>query len=64
LAEGKKPTCLEDEPETYIWDTRQGMKRGEQPVKDSDHALDALRYLISYHDLVPNKVGYVKGFWK
>lgn len=64
LADGKKPTCLEDEPETYIWDTRQGMKRGEQPVKDSDHALDALRYLISFHDLVPNKVGYVKGFWK
>ncbi len=43
LAEGKQPTCLEDEPESYVWDTRQGAKKGEQPVKESDHGLDALR---------------------
>src|SRR5574340_1824138 len=36
LAEGKQPTCLQDEPESYVWDIRQGMKKGEQPVKEND----------------------------
>ena len=58
LADRKLPTCLEDEPESYIWDTRQGMKHGDQPVKDNDHALDALRYLCAYFDLVPSQVRY------
>ena len=58
LAEGKQPTCLEDEPESYVWDTRQGAKKGEQPVKESDHGLDALRYLTAYFDLVPSTVKY------
>jgi PBSX family phage terminase large subunit len=58
LAEGKQPTCLEDEPESYVWDTRQNMKRGEQPVKDSDHGLDALRYITARFDLKPREVAY------
>lgn len=58
LAEKKHPTCLEDEPESYIWDTRQGMKSGEAPVKESDHGLDALRYLIAHFDLQPSTVAY------
>jgi PBSX family phage terminase large subunit len=64
LAKAKRPTCLEEEPDSYIWDTKQGRKQGEQPVKDNDHGLDPARYLVAYHDLVPNQVGYVKGFWK
>jgi hypothetical protein len=60
LAEGKQPTELADEPESYIWDTRQGMKKGEQPVKESDHALDCVRYLCAFCDLVPSVVGYFK----
>ena len=64
LAEGKQPTCLEDEPESYIWDTRQGAKRGEQPVKENDHALDALRYLVAHFDLQPGGVTYVKSPWR
>ena len=58
LAEGKQPTCLEEEPESYVWDIRQGMKHGEQPVKESDHALDALRYLVANLDLRPTDVRY------
>jgi phage terminase large subunit len=58
LEEGKQPTCLEEEPESYIWDTRQGMKKGEQPVKENDHALDALRYLVAHFDLRPSDVHY------
>ncbi len=56
LAEGKQPLCLQDEPESYVWDTRQGMKKGEQPVKENDHGLDALRYLVARFDLRPMTV--------
>ncbi len=63
LAEGKQPTCLEDEPESYVWDTRQGMKKGEQPVKECDHALDACRYLVAFHDLTPTGVSYYRNIW-
>lgn len=58
LANAKQPTCLEDEPESYVWDTRQGMKSGEQPVKDHDHGLDAGRYLVAHFDLKPTNVKY------
>lgn len=64
LLYAKKPTRLEDEPDTYVWDTRLGMKRGEQPLKESDHGLDALRYLVAYHDLMPNSVSYFTNIWK
>jgi phage terminase large subunit len=58
LAEGKQPTCVQDEPESYIWDTRQGLKKGEQPVKANDDGLDCIRYLTAYHDLVPTDIKY------
>ncbi len=53
LAEGKQPTCTQDEPESYVWDTRQGLKKGEQPVKAYDHGMDCLRYLCAHFDLTP-----------
>lgn len=46
LVEAKQPTCTEEEVESYIWDTRK-----EQPVKDHDHGLDALRYVVAHRDL-------------
>ncbi len=64
LAEGKQPTCLEDEPESYIWDMRQNLKRGDQPVKADDHALDALRYLTARFDLEPSGVTYYRNIWR
>lgn len=64
LAEGKQPTCIEDEPESYIWDTRQGQKKGDQPIKENDHALDALRYLVAHLDLTPNTVSYHPTIWR
>lgn len=57
LAESKQPTCLEDEPESYIWKEDSAGKKDE-PVKENDHALDALRYLISHMDLKPTTVTY------
>lgn len=58
LADAKQPTCTEDEAEMYVWDTRQGMKRGEQPMKEHDHGMDCLRYVTAHFDLKPSTVHY------
>ena len=58
LAKAKHPTCLEEEFDSYIWDTRQGRKKGEEPVDSSNHALDAGRYLVARFDLKPSTVHY------
>ena len=47
LAEAKQPTCTEEEVELYVW--REGIKDSE-PLKEHDHGLDALRYLIMHID--------------
>lgn len=49
--DAKQPTCTEEEIESYVWDTRK-----EAPVKDHDHGLDALRYLVAYRDVRPNEI--------
>lgn len=51
LAERKKPTCTEEEFESYVWDTSSNRQRGEQPVKTDDHGMDAVRYLVATLDL-------------
>lgn len=56
LADAKQPTCGAEEVDSYIWDTRGGAKRGEQPVKECDHALDCDRYMVAHLDLVPRTV--------
>lgn len=60
LQRAKKPMKLEDEPDVYVWDTRQNAKLGEQPMKENDHGLDALRYLTARFDLKPMSVYYSK----
>lgn len=50
--EAKRPTCTEEEVEGYIWDTSNGRKKGEEPVKDDDHGCDAMRYLVAYIDKI------------
>lgn len=63
LARAKKPICLEDEPDTYVW-KRDSSGVKEEPVKESDHALDCLRYLCARFDLQPGGVSYVRSFWR
>lgn len=63
LMDAKQPTALEEEPETYIWDTRQGMKKGEQPIKESDDGLDALRYLVAARDIKPSAITVFRNIW-
>jgi phage terminase large subunit len=53
LLEAKRPTCTAQEIESYIWDTSNGRKRGEEPKKEYDHGMDALRYLVAHFDLPP-----------
>lgn len=57
LALKKQPTCLEDEPESYVW-KRNSAGVMDEPEKENDHALDALRYLVAHFDLVPTDIGY------
>ena len=38
---------------SYIWDEKAQEKGEDKPVKQNDHALDALRYLLQ--TLFPNK---------
>ena len=64
LADRKLPTSVIDEPESYVWDMRQGMKRGEQPVKEYDHGMDTDRYGVASFDLTPNAVTYYKNIWR
>ena len=53
LLAAKKPTCLEEEITTYVWDqrTQPGTENlREAPVKADDHSCDTLRYAVMYKD--------------
>lgn len=63
LARAKRPLCLEDEPEVYIWKRGADTTVKEEPVKENDHALDACRYLVARFDLMPSGVSYFKDIW-
>lgn len=53
LAEKHKPTCLEEEIESYVWQpVREGDNEKEIPVKKNDHALDMLRYFVCLLDSI------------
>jgi len=43
-------TNLIREIEGYVWDTRRSKAdQPDRPLKKEDHAMDALRYLVFYH---------------
>lgn len=50
-----KPTCTEQEYDGYVWDTRSGQKKGDQPLKEDDHGVDASRYIVADRDLTPSR---------
>lgn len=52
LADAKRPTCTADEFVGYVWDQGAGKKIKEQPLKEDDHGMDALRYMVAQRDLV------------
>ncbi len=44
LEERKLPCCTEEEFESYVWDTRNNRKKGEEPIDANNHGMDATRY--------------------
>ncbi len=60
LADKKLPTSVIEEYDSYVWDLRQGARRGDQPMKEFDHGCDTDRYGVAYFDLIPSTVGYSK----
>lgn len=51
LEKAKRPTCLTDEIGGYRWSD----KKQDTPVKENDHALDEMRYLICYVDRIGSR---------
>jgi PBSX family phage terminase large subunit len=56
LAAAHKPTCTEEEFDAYVWDQRGGQKKGDQPMKENDHGMDATRYMAAHLDLKTKNV--------
>lgn len=54
MVEKKLPTCFEEEVDAYVWPTPKPSMRNtdEVPVKENDHAADAVRYCVCYVDSV------------
>lgn len=44
----KRCEALLTELYSYCWDDKAAMRGEERPVKDCDHSLDALRYMVNY----------------
>ena len=48
LIDAKRPTCTEEEFDAYVWaKSADGRPNKEEPVKEFDHGLDALRYVVA-----------------
>jgi phage terminase large subunit len=63
LADRKKPTCTEEEFDTYVFkQDSSGAK--EEPVKQDDHGNDCARYMVAHADLQPNSVTYHPDIWR
>lgn len=56
LADAHKPTCTEAEAVEYVWDPAVARAAGETakeaPLKQNDHGMDAMRYMVAHIDLV------------
>jgi PBSX family phage terminase large subunit len=61
LAEHGLPTCTEDEFGSYVWNLAASRRKGEEPMKDHDHGLDAARYLVAHRDLTGAQLRPVSG---
>lgn len=53
LADAGKPLCTEEEFPGYVWAVRPGGELKEEPLKENDHGMDAMRYMVAERDLLP-----------
>ncbi|WP_367138873.1 MULTISPECIES: phage terminase large subunit [Streptomyces] len=51
LDAAKKPASTEEEITGYVWAIKPGGALKEEPVKENDHGMDAMRYMIAERDL-------------
>lgn len=51
LEAAKKPTCTEEEITGYVWAVKPGGALKEEPVKENDHGMDCLRYMVAQRDV-------------
>ncbi|MFI2349710.1 phage terminase large subunit [Streptomyces sp. NPDC019443] len=51
LVDAKRPTCTEEEIVGYVWDQKAGKAPKETPVKENDHGMDSMRYMVAERDL-------------
>lgn len=64
LVERKLPTCTAEEIPGYVWDLAHAAAAAkEQPVKDNDHGVDALRYLVASLDCRQSTVQWGPKIW-
>jgi len=48
LVDAKRPLCTEEEIEGYVWSDK---ARKDEPVKENDHSMDSMRYMIAHRDM-------------
>lgn len=63
LTRMKKPTCTEEEIDSYVWKADSSGAK-EEPVKENDHGCDCTRYMCAHLDLVPHGVTYFSDIWR
>lgn len=52
LRDAGKPACTLDEIGSYVWDQQEGKVSKDVPVKENDHGMDAMRYVVARVDRV------------
>jgi PBSX family phage terminase large subunit len=50
LIDCKLPTCTEEEIDGYRWRMGNGVKHREEPIKELDNGMDAMRYCVNFVD--------------
>jgi PBSX family phage terminase large subunit len=64
LEESKKPACTAEEIDGYVWPKGQdGKAIKEEPVKDNDHGMDAMRYMVAYFDVTDEEENPLDGLF-
>lgn len=51
LVEASRPACTEEEFPSYVWAIKPGGSLKEEPLKEMDDGMDALRYMVAEADL-------------
>lgn len=50
LVDSKKPTCTEEEIDSYVWASNPAGQVKDEPLKRDDHGVDAMRYAVAAAD--------------